>query len=338
MKNWIVLLLFCHLPGLLAEGNLSTPQGTNLYRAILSPESGVPPVASWSDKEEVVIPTSLEPTPKVEPSYNDPEFYTGIYLTAATIRHPERYRPLLARARKHGVNTLVVDIQPRFPDMDFIRHARESDFYLVARLVVFEQGLKRYPPDLEHLGNILDLAERAGRNGFMEVQLDYIRFADTRRLKLSLEKRYRLIAGVLKMTTERLRPLGVRVGADIFGRIPFNQDDRIGQKVELFAEHMDVLYPMLYPSHFYGDPHFIRDPYKTVRQGVEKSLRRVDKDTRIVPYIQGFAMKLRPSGLSLVGYIRKQIEAVKDAKGAGYVVWNARNDYDAFFKALAPAN
>ena len=284
------------------------------------------------------FPTNLKPTPKKGYRYRTPAFYRGLYLTNPTAGRARRYIPLLKKARRHGVNVLVVDIQPRIPKPEFIRHARESNFYIVARVVVFPGGLKRYPPSRRRIHRMLNLTEKAARAGFMEVQLDYIRFADRykgrRYLKLSLRKRYKLIEGVLKMCTDRLRPLGVRVGADIFGRIAFNRNDIIGQQVELFAAHLDTIYPMLYPSHFYGEPRRIRNPYNTILEGNINCIQRVRGQSRIISYIQGFRMSVRPSRLSFVRYIQKQIQAAEDSGSAGYIVWNARNRYNAYFKAV----
>ena len=285
------------------------------------------------------FPTTLVPTPKSGFRYRPPKFYEGIYVTNSVARTPRLYKALISRSRAMRINTIVVDVQPRLPPVEFIRLVREAGFYLVARVVVFPGGLKEYPPRSGRIHRTLDIAEEAARNGFMEVQLDYIRFADRirgrRHLSLSLRKRYRLIEGILKMATDRIRPHGVRVGADVFGRIAFNNDDIIGQQVELFAAHLDTIYPMLYPSHFYGEPHRIRNPYGTVLLGNRNAVERSQGNSKIVAYIQGFRMSVGPSGLSYENYIRKQIAAAEDSGGAGYIVWNARNRYGPFFRALA---
>lgn len=285
------------------------------------------------------FPTTLTPTAKGGYRYRAPKYYEGIYITNPIAKTRKRYEPLLRRAKEHGINTLVVDVQPSLPDLRFIRMARENGFYMVARVVVFPGGLNRYPPPMGRVQKVLGLAEEAARTGFMEIQLDYIRFADRikgqKNVKLSLRKRYRLIEGILKMATDRLRPHGVRVGADIFGRIPFNQNDIIGQQVELFAAHMDTLYPMLYPSHFYGEPSRIRDPYRTILEGNRLATQRARGEAKSIAYIQGFKMSVGPSGLSYENYIRKQLVGAADSGGAGYVVWNARNRYGPFFRALA---
>ncbi len=267
--------------------------------------------------------------------YFAPEFYRGIYINSYVARTPQKFRPLFKKCRQYGVNTLVVDVQPRMPSTEMIRLARESGFYLVARVVVFEGGLKvPYVPE-KHLRGVLKRAEEAAEAGFMEIQLDYIRFADRANIgKLSLSQRYAVITGILERAEDILRPHGVRIGADIFGRIPFNRNDRIGQKLEIFAPHLDTIYPMLYPSHFYGQPKRIADPYGTILDGQKLSIKRVGHQSRIIAYIQVFKMSVSKSGLSYENYIKRQIDAAKDSGGAGFIAWNARNHYNEFFRAL----
>lgn len=289
-----------------------------------------------SGKKFTGFPADLEPTPKQAFRTNAPDIYRGIYINNYTVFTPDRLNSLIKKSQKYKINSLVIDVQPKLPDSKMIKEISSKGFYPIARIVVFDGGLKEYPPDPEHIGRILDLAGRCAEIGFEEIQLDYIRFSDNLNgVKLSLKQRYRLISGILKMATDRVRPHKVRVGADIFGRVAFNQNDMIGQNLELFATHLDTIYPMLYPSHFYGQSHRIRDPYGTIFEGIKNSMKRVNGRSRIIAYIQGFNMKVSPSGLSLVGYIQKQIEAVEKAGGGGYIVWNSSNDYDAFFEAQA---
>ena len=269
---------------------------------------------------------------------NMPQYYQGLYLTARTANTPARYEALLRQAHSKKMNVLVVDVQPRFPNRRFFQSAKARNFYLVSRIVVFEGGLKRYPPSSAHLKKIYSLVQKSAEEGFDEIQLDYIRFSDTRRFKgLSLQKRYQCIENILKEVEQRLEPYGLPWGVDLFGRVAFNQNDRIGQKMELFAVYVDTIYPMLYPSHFYGMPRRIRSPYSTVKDGIQNSIkkvRKVKKNTRIIAYIQAFKMSIAPSGLSFVDYMYKQLRASAQAGGSGYIAWNARNRYASFFKAL----
>ena len=253
------------------------------------------------------------------------------------MHRPQRYQTLLKQAQAHSMNTVVLDVQPRMPTAKTLQQAQQRDFYLVARIVVFPGGLAQYPLPSAQLQTIYKLVEKSAQIGFDEIQLDYIRFADRAKIgKLSIKKRYAVIESVLCEVQKRLQKYQIPWGADLFGRIAFNRNDRIGQKLELFAKYVDTIYPMLYPSHFYGMPQKINDPYRTILTGIQNSKRRTRQGarTRIVAYIQAFKMKIAPSGLSYIDYIYKQLQASADAGGAGYIAWNARNHYAPFFQAL----
>lgn len=263
-----------------------------------------------------------------------PAFIKGIYLTNATAISTKSLKHFVDRSRKYGLNTLVIDTQGKMLTREQISYIKSNGIYPIARVVCFDLGLKEEYPNKAHLDGIMQDVENAAKAGFQEVQLDYIRYADEPKLlRLPLKFKYEQINHVLSRARRLTDSLGVELGADVFGRITLNEHDQIGQRLEIFGDHVHNLYPMVYPSHYYGDPEKIADPYGTVKEGVENSKERIPK-TRIIPWIQGFAMKIKESGLSLPEYILKQLYAVDDAKGDGYVVWNARNDYTSTWKAI----
>ncbi len=263
-----------------------------------------------------------------------PDFIKGIYLTNGTAASMKSLMHFVDASKKHGINAMVIDTQGKALTPEQMSYIKGSGIYPIARIVVFDLGLKQKTPETKHIDKIMGHVERAAKSGFREIQLDYIRYADHRELqRLPLKFKYDQIRGVLGRARKLTDSLGVELGADVFGRITLNENDHIGQRLEVFGEFVHALYPMVYPSHYYGDPEKIANPYGTVKEGVENSKERIPK-TRIVPWIQGFGMKIKESGLTLPQYVLKQFFAVDDAKGDGYVVWNARNDYSATWKAL----
>lgn len=263
-----------------------------------------------------------------------PDFMKGIYLTNATAVNTKSLAHFLRQSKKYGINTLVIDAQGQPISADQMSMIKSAGIYPVARIVCFDLGLKQKYPDQKHVDKIMASVERAAKSGFREIQLDYIRYADEKHLqRLPLKFKYDQIATVLSRARKLADSLGVELGADVFGRITLNKNDHIGQKLELFGQYVHNLYPMVYPSHYYGDPEKIANPYGTVKEGVASSKERIPQ-TRIIPYIQGFGMKIKQSGLALPQYVLKQFFAVDNAQGHGYVVWNARNDYSATWKAL----
>ncbi len=263
-----------------------------------------------------------------------PDFIKGIYLTNATAANMKSLTHFVDASKKHGINTMVIDTQGKALTAEQMSYIKGSGIYPIARIVVFDLGLKTKHPETKHIDKIMAGVERAAKAGFREIQLDYIRYADHRELqRLPLKFKYDQIRGVLARARKLTDSLGVELGADVFGRVTLNENDHIGQRLEVFGEYVHNLYPMVYPSHYYGDPEKIANPYGTVKEGVENSKERIPK-TRIIPWIQGFGMKIKESGLTLPQYVLKQFFAVDDANGDGYVVWNARNDYSATWKAM----
>ncbi|MDI7187289.1 putative glycoside hydrolase [Leptospira santarosai] len=265
-----------------------------------------------------------------------PEFSRGIYISQRTLKKTKEFYDLRKKGKQHGINFLVIDIQPSTPSKETVETLVAEGFYPVARVVNFDGGLPTEKPSNQRIASILKSIQSACKSGFPEIQLDYIRYADNLRLKLTYETRYKNISAIIKdIRKETLKCENLPyLGADIFGRIPFNENDMIGQKVEVFAQVVDVLYPMLYPSHFYGMSARIKNPYQTVYDGTTLTIKRSLKTTRVVPYIQGFNMSVGQSGLSLSDYIKAQIKASYDSGGNGFVVWNAWNDYKSTFQAL----
>ncbi|EMY78924.1 glycosyl hydrolase domain protein [Leptospira weilii serovar Ranarum str. ICFT] len=265
-----------------------------------------------------------------------PEFSRGIYISQRTLKKAKEFYNIRKKGKQYGVNFLVMDIQPFAPPKEIVETLVAEGFYPVARVVNFDGGLPTEKPSNQRITSIYKSIQAACKSGFPEIQLDYIRYADNLQLKLTYETRYKNISEIIKnIRKETLKCENLPyIGADIFGRIPFNQNDMIGQKVEIFAQIVDVLYPMLYPSHFYGMPAKIKNPYQTVYDGTLLTIKRSLNTTRVIPYIQGFNMSVKKSELTLSDYIKAQIKASYDSGGHGFVVWNAWNDYESTFQAL----
>lgn len=264
-----------------------------------------------------------------------PDYIKGIYISNYTIRVPEIMKKHIKDAKKYGINTFVIDVQTRPIKKAVIDEIIENGIYPVARVVVFEGGLAQKTPSKEHIKGIISHIEEAAKLGFLEVQLDYIRYADYQSLrKLGLDFKYKVIDEILTKAEEAAQKNNVYISADLFGRVTLNHNDHIGQKLEIFGKRMDVLYPMLYPSHYYFDNYRTTHPYHTVKEGIANSVERVGDSTRVVGYIQGFHMYVDKSGLSFTEYIRQQMQAVEDAGGDGWIIWNPYNKYESSYVAM----
>ena len=102
------------------------------------------------------------------------------------------------------------------------------------------------------------LAVEAAHMGFDEVQFDYVRFPTDGNVGVaqfalpnSEENRTAAIAGLLQRAHSALKPLGTKLGVDVFGYAAWVPNDLgIGQHIETIAPYIDVLSPMVYPSTF----------------------------------------------------------------------------------------
>jgi hypothetical protein len=217
---------------------------------------------------------------------------------------------------------------------EIVSYCIKNGIHPIARIVVFTDGLSKYPVSEDFLNNKLNIAETACQNGFKEIQFDYIRFSDIRVSKhLSLEEKYGFIEGFLQKARNRLKKYNAKIAVDVFGRIPLNKDDAIGQKMEVFDRVVDIICPMAYPSHYTWSQNLMADPYHTVYI-TSKSAKERSKNAEIVTYIQAFQMKIEKSNLTFAKYIEAQLKAVHDSGVRGYILWNASQNYDVPFKVL----
>ncbi len=269
--------------------------------------------------------------------YVYPEFYKGIYLTVDSALNINKLKTFVENAKQAGINTLVIDVQSAkyakcIVPAENVQFVKDNGMHAIARVVIFPDGLKDWPVSEEYIKDKIDIAESACKNGFKEIQFDYIRFNDSNRNKhLKVQERYAFIEGFITRTKKQLAAYNVKFAADIFGRIPLNVDDVIGQKMESMDKVVDIICPMAYPSHYTWSKKLMKDPYFTVLTTSKRAKER-SKNAQIVTWIQAFRMKLYD--MPYDKYVNDQIKAVHDSGIKGYLLWNARQDYDVPLKVV----
>jgi len=192
---------------------------------------------------------------------------------------------------------------------------------------------------------LLELIEELLEFGFDQIQLDYLRFPSDGEVSRCLYPvvidslhKADVIGLFLKKLRERIDTTEASLAVDVFGWVPWLQKDRnywIGQDYDIIAKYADVICPMFYSSHFpesfkadYGP----RRAYHIVREGTAKAVERMGQRlTGVQPYIQGFKWRAPYFGS---GYLIDQILAAEESAAVGWLVWNAKNDYSALWKAL----
>lgn len=276
----------------------------------------------------------VQPAPAAPSS---PEFYRGIYLTQPSGKNMDKLKSFVALSKKSNINVFVIDAQPAPNSVtsipkENIQYLLANGIYPIARVVCFSDGLKQYPVPESTLQNKISIAKSAAEIGFKEIQFDYIRFEDygiTK--KVSLKDKFDFIEGFLARAKRELKPYNVKIAADIFGRIPLNSNDAIGQRIEGLDKVLDVICPMAYPSHYTWSQKMMADPYYTVHLTASKAKARA-KQAEIVSYIQAFKIRVNKSNLSYDEYVLQQIKAVHDSNTKGYILWNAAQEYTVPFK------
>lgn len=184
-----------------------------------------------------------------------------------------------------------------------------------------------------------DLAAEAVALGFSEIQLDYVRFPDEKRLVREAafplargRVRAQVIRDQLGATREWLRPTGAPMTIDVFGLTTSDSTDMgIGQRWEMFVDRADYILPMTYPSHYARGSYGIRNPnarpYDVILRALRDAKRRTDSIPaagRIVPWYQDFTLGAPRYGAEQV---RAQIRAGYDAGFHEWLLWNPGSRY-----------
>lgn len=250
---------------------------------------------------------------------------------------------------------------------------KENNIYAIARIVTFKDrtagdkyanlavkntsgGIWRdrhgmswlNPYNKDSWNYIVDIAEEAAAKGFNEVQFDYVRFPTDGNTKIidyggsaAGKSKAEAIAEFLSYGRDRLSKKGVVVSADVFGLVTTATDDmRIGQHLESIARSVDVICPMVYPSHYgkgsYGvaEPDF--EPYKIVNRSMTIAQERIDairdvnRKAVLRPWLQDFtATYLKKYKRYGPAEVRAQIDATYDAGAEEWLLWNAGNYFTA---------
>ena len=185
----------------------------------------------------------------------------------------------------------------------------------------------------------VDLAREAHELGFSEVQFDYVRFPDEKRLISETiyplangRTRAQVIRDQLGFVRSALKPLGMRVTADVFGLTATDTTDMgIGQRWEMFVDQVDVVLPMIYPSHFARGTYKLRNPnahpYKTIDHALKDAIARSDSVPNaaiVIPWYQDFTLGAPRYGAA---EIRAQKKAGYDNGFQSWILWNPKSNY-----------
>lgn len=239
----------------------------------------------------------------------------------------------------HEIGAVDVFYDP----VERIRQAHDAGLYTITRIVAFEDDVRAGAhPDERLVGPwldptsetarayVLDIAEEACDLGFDEIQFDYVRYPSGRAAEtsgqrdLTQEQRLAAVSGFLSEARELLHPMGCAVAAAVFGIVTSSPDDQgLGQRPEEVSAQVDVLSPMIYPSHYspgwlgFDDPN--QHPYDVTTDAIADALPRLHETATLRPYLQAFWWNNEQ--------IRRSIQAAEDA-GTGWLLWNILSNFD----------
>lgn len=200
---------------------------------------------------------------------------------------------------------------------------------------------------------IAEIAIGAAKAGFKDIQLDYVRFplgfetvsedlvydkGDYAHIKNDDEARIAAITDFVAYIREKLQPYGVHLSADILAHaITESKIGGIGQKFVNIADKVDVISPMIFPSHWVNYALDVKDPdknpyeivkrYMVIEKGYVKTLNPSPISR---PWIQAFTADFLGEGnyqLYTADVISQEIQALKEAGITEYLLWNAASKY-----------
>jgi hypothetical protein len=268
------------------------------------------------------------------------------------------YNADVALAKEEGL------IEARIKDIDaLIAKLRQHNIIPIARVVCFkDKTLAEKRPDMavkvkdgsnwtdfkghgftnpynrEVWEYLVQVAEDAARHGFREIQFDYVRFPTDGKISDAVypgrnSSKEDAIAAFLAMARPRLEKLGVWVSADVFGITvnPAASKDSatIGQNVEKISRNVDIVCPMVYPSHYdngsYGIDNPNKDPYSTVLKAMaDTKLRLAGTGAMGRPWLQDFELRGVTYG---VQEVKEQIKAAEEQGFTEWILWDPALKY-----------
>ncbi len=184
---------------------------------------------------------------------------------------------------------------------------------------------------------VIEIAAEAEEIGFDEVQLDYVRWPvddGTQYARYPAEtpespERWEVLKGFLGRMDQRLH---IPIGCDVFGLTAFDFGNPLplGQKLDEWAEYVEVFSPMLYVNAMKtwgrGEPDRDR---RLIEAGVTQLRHRLGPQPIIRPFLQAFAEGADDPG---PGFIARQIRGARRGGADGYLFWHPGSRYGMLYR------
>ncbi len=262
----------------------------------------------------------------------------GIYLTQYMLEKPDKLNYLLRESKATGINTFIIDHD--YPSKHYaaaIAKVKAAGIKNVARIVIFDDGGNaeqvHSKAHWEKKYKFIDEAIKAGADA---IQLDYIRYSSKAPANPQHAKD---IYEIIKWYKTKISAQNVPMEIDIFGEVSYYPSMHIGQNIKMFADSVDGVNPMVYPSHFWPYQKYSAEPYKTINNSLNALVAQFNQKPpfKVHAFIEAanYHYVKKTSNAQKQKYLLQEIRAVEDAKNvSGWYVWSANNVYDNLFIVL----
>lgn len=262
----------------------------------------------------------------------------GIYLTQYMLEKPEKLDYFLREAKAAGINTFVIDHEYFSSHYaPAIAKVKAAGFKNVTRIVVFSDGGNaKQIRSQAHWEEKLKLINDAIKAGADSVQLDYIRYSSKEPADPQHAKD---VYKIIQWFKQKINAQKIPMEIDIFGEVSYYPSMHIGQDIKMFADSVDGVNPMVYPSHFWPYQKYSAEPYKTINNSLNALIAQFDGKPpfKVHAFIEAanYHYIKKTSDTDKQKYLLQEIRAVEDAKNvSGWYVWSANNVYENLFKVL----
>lgn len=266
----------------------------------------------------------------------EPVKVKGIYVTQTSLENTAFLNYLIKRAKAAGIDTFVVDLElPSKRYKENIALLKDNNINYVARIIMFpDGGTAKMIKDPNVWQKKYRLVKQAVDWGAKEIQLDYIRYSSKQKASSDNSKD---ILEIIQWYKNKLISQNIPLQIDVFGVTSFGESKHIGQNIKLFAESVDAICPMVYPSHYIPFPKHFKQPYETVYGSLKRIKKQFDSNEapmKVYAYIELSNYHYPMTREKTLEYIKAQIKAVADADADGWYAWSPHNRYDNLFNLL----
>lgn len=259
----------------------------------------------------------------------------GIYLTQWTLENTSLLNYLIKRAKSAGIDTFVVDLElPSKRYRENIALLKENNIKYVARIIMFpDGGTHEQITNPDYWQRRYGLVKQAVDWGATKIQLDYIRYSSKSPASSEHAKN---IYKIIRWYKNKLDSQNIPLEIDVFGITSLGESKHIGQNIQMFADSVDAICPMVYPSHFEPFPQHFKTPYETVYKSLSLIQKQFNNQMpiKMYAYIELSNYHYPMSREKTLEYIKAQLRAVDAAGADGWYAWSPHNRYDNLFNIL----